>query len=713
MNKYDSLLCLKSPKLLTNIIAYTSKNEYDLSIVPIVEKDETYSIKSEKTHKVYYEEADFIAGKKNKNKTKKKVKQTFHVEKSISQIGADLDFSDINKKVLVRSSKNFKVKASNKEKNQAIKSNLSIKEANSKDIYLDSLFTVDELAIKLSVPPADIIKWLFLQGISVTINQLLDISISTLVAKHYSFNILKKSDLKTNIQEVNLKKQKGDLRAPIITLLGHVDHGKTSLLQAIRQDNSLIREAGNITQSIGSYEVTLRKTEYIDKLIFLDTPGHEAFISMRERGANITDIAVLVVAADDGLKPQTIEAINHIRNKNLPFIVAINKIDKPEANIEKVEKELREFNIKNDTASQNTTIIKVSSLKKQNIDKLLESLIYISQKYQWRSDTTQVAEGTILEAYLDKQKGPVVQVLIKNGTLSIGDIIVAGNLYGKVKAIENNLKENVPDIESAALAHVLCFTEVPIVGLSFKVVKNEKQAKKLAAEYTNNNTHKGLLNSRISLDDIEKQGGKTIVKQINLIIKTSTRGAIDAIIYTLSEVPQEKIQINLLLADCGEVSFKDIDLATTSNSVVLAFGLNISTTIAQYAESKNILFAKFQVIYDLVEYVKEYMLQFIEVEYSKNVLGYGQVKDLFIVNKSVVAGCLVQSGKLKKDAFFKLTRTEKKIYEGVINSLKRMKDDVSEVNEGHECGVLSKDYSLWRVGDYLECYELEPLEKTL
>ena len=710
MNKYESILYLRSPKLLSDVVSYVSDNKSKLDFndfrLP-------HFNKNEKANKVNYKGLDFTEDKKSKNKYKKKVRNKVHIDKNISQIKDELDFNEMNTDSLIRNSKNLKMKKNHKYKTISNTNKLIVDDMSSKDIYLDDLLTVEELSVKLRVSSLDIIKWLFLQGISITINQSLDLSISTLVAKHYSFNVLKEKIEVLDSKENKKKKQIGRSRAPVITLLGHVDHGKTTLLRTIRKDQTLIKEAGNITQSVGAYEVFIDNSGSVNKLIFLDTPGHEAFIDMRKIAADITDIVILVVAADDGLKPQTIEAIHHIQSRNLPFIVAINKVDKSDADISRVKKQLSEFNIFTVDSQGNKVIIEISSLNGYNFDVLLSSLITLSEINELKSDPSCKAEGEILEAYLNRQKGTVAQILVRNGSLYLGDIVVAGNFYGKVKAIHNSLNQSVKSIESTSLAYVLCFTEVPTVGLSFVVVDDEKKAKFLVSSYIDVDKKTSVLNNRVSLDDQQPEGSKPIIKQINLIIKTSNRGSVDAIVHTLAKVPQEKVQINLLMVACGDVSLKDIELAITSNSVILTFGLNISLSLLRYAEEKGIFIAKFCVIYDLIDYVKQHMLKLIDVDYEKKILGYAQVKNLFFVSKRVVAGCFVQSGILKRNAYFEVRRGSHDIYVGSIDSLKRIKEDVDEVNSGNECGVLCNKYNLWKVEDSIECYELKALGKTL
>lgn len=711
MNKYESILRLTCPKLLSNTVNFSNMANGKAAIgVKDQPSQSAFVHQTIDNSSLHYKSVDALDGKKNKLRQKKKVKNRSSAEKDMSrtkhQILHSLD--SIN---FARSAKN--VKSKQDIKNDHLKSVEQLNEHEAvNEIHLSDLLTVNELAGKLNIPSADIIKWLFLQGISVTINQLLDVSISTLVAEHYSFSVLKKRVVSEMATSNIPASQNGRSRAPVVTLLGHVDHGKTTLLQAIRQDDCLIQEAGNITQSIGSYEIQVENKGPGSKLIFLDTPGHEAFTDMRKRGASITDLALLVVSADDGLKPQTIEAINYVKASNLPFLVAINKIDKPEANISKVKDQLLDFNIQDGGMGKNSNIVPVSALTGQNIDLLLSCITALSKAQNLKSDPSIGAEGIILEAHLDKRKGPVAQLLVRNGTLRVGDILLAGNLYGKVKAITSSLNQKMTSIESAALADVLCFTEVPSPGLFFKTVSSEKKAKTLAATYIKSNAFTAL-NARISLDDVTQKHPKTIIKQLNLIIKTSSQGSIDAITYALSRLPQEKVQVNLLLVASGEVSLKDVELAYASNSLIAVFSLNISSTILQAAEKRAVNIQAFSIIYDLIDSIKSYMLEFVDLDYEKQILGYAEVKDLFAINKWIVAGCFIKNGKLKKESCFQVKRSGQIIYTGLIDSLKRLKDDVDEVSEGNECGVMCRKYSMWEIGDLLECYNLKPLEKTL
>lgn len=709
MNKYEPILYLKSPKLIHDIIIDSRNNQIKVELTNVIKKS-VYDVKPEKKNKINNKNIDFIENKHNKNKHKKKIRNKIYIDKNLSDIKEELDINEIKSMSFIKNAKNTKNRRHDKDKVSINSNTLVENESHVNEIYLNDLLTVKELSVKLNISSTDIIKWLFLQGISVTINQLLDISISTLVAEHYSFNVIKDVTVSNPITKTKINNQSGQLRAPIVTLLGHVDHGKTTLLRSIKKDKFFREEAGDITQGIGAYEVFVNNSH---KLIFLDTPGHEAFISMRERGADITDIVVLVVSADDGLKPQTIEAIEHIQNRSLPFVVAINKIDKPEANLERVRKQLMELNISDKDMNNNNIIIGLSALNNININLLLSALIDVSKSLNLKSDPLGSAEGTILEAYLNKRRGPVAQLLVQNGTLNLGEILVAGKFYGKIKAMHNSMNQKVSYIKSTSLVNILCFTEVPAAGLAFRVVENEKSARLLAANYKEFKNQVGLLNNRISLDDLKEDGSKNIVKKVNLIIKTNTQGSIDAIMHTLTKLPQEKVQLNLLFVSCGEVSLNDIDLAYTSNSIILVFNLSISSNIFNYACQKDIFIKNFNVIYDLTDYIKQHMLKFVDLNYEKNILGYAEVKNLFMVNKKVIAGCFVKEGKLRKNSYFHIKRLNKNIYKGSIDSLKRVKEDVDEVYFNNDCGVMCKDYSLWEIKDILECYELKALEKTL
>nr|QXU75139.1 translation initiation factor 2 [Gracilaria vermiculophylla]WDZ67883.1 translation initiation factor 2 [Gracilaria vermiculophylla] len=581
-----------------------------------------------------------------------------------------------------------------------------------KYVLIDSPLSIEELSSKLQIPPAEIIMGLFLQGISVTINQIIDISIATQVAEKYNCIVLnqnheQESEQSDKLQEISSAANIN--RAPIVTILGHVDHGKTTLLDAIRNTNFAGNEIGGITQAISVYEVNWLHNLSNKKLIFIDTPGHQAFSTIRLRCAQITDIVILIVAADDDLKPQTIEVIDYILSKKIPCVVAINKIDKVDINLTRLKSQLADYNITSKDWGGKIEFVEISALKKINIDKLLTSICCLADSINLKADPTQLAQGIILEAYVDKTKGIVANMVVLNGTLHIGDVIVSGNSYGRVKKIINSLGNELVEAEPSSNLKVLGFYSMPTVGTYFHVVNNEKEAKKSVARIRSSSITKNTKN-------LLKSNSKfynTNTKNLNLIVKADTQGTIDAIINSLMQIPQKKIQLNILTASLGVVSNTDLDLAYSTQGVIIAFNIDISTNILNAAEKLDIPLYKFVLIYDLIDHITNYMLNLIDTEYEKYLIGQAEVQTTFSVNKGTVAGCIVKSGKLKKSAFMHVYRNNHLIYEGVINSLKRMKNDTDEVNVGNECGVLCEAYHLWQPKDSIKAYELHEKPKTL
>nr|YP_010198206.1 translation initiation factor 2 [Gracilaria ornata]UAD86622.1 translation initiation factor 2 [Gracilaria ornata] len=611
------------------------------------------------------------------------------------------------------------IKSNKQKKKEKLKQKLNVHvdiHDDNKSVVIDSPLTIEELSIKLQIPPAEIITGLFLQGISVTVNQVVDISTGIQVAQKYNFTVVnQKHQLELSqldkLQEVD--SSIGINRAPIITILGHVDHGKTSLLDAIRNTNFVSNEVGGITQSVSAYEVNYSYDSLNKKLIFIDTPGHEAFSSMRLRCTQMTDMVILIVAADDGLKPQTIEAIDYIVSKNLPYIVAINKIDKMDINLSRVREQLANYNILSTDWGGEIKFIEISALKKINIDALLTAVSNLAESINLKTDPKQLAQGIILEAYLDRTKGTVVNTIILNGTLKVGDIVVSDNSYGRVKKIVNNLGHELLIAEPSSILQVLGFYSVPQPGKYFHVVQSEKEAKKLITQSSLSNVKentKNLLNSHLQLYN---NHNKVNIKNLNLIIKADTQGTIDAIINSFIQIPQSKIKLNILTSSLGVVSSTDLDLAFNTEALIIAFNINITTNVLNAAEKLNVHLCKSVLIYDLIDYVKNYMLDLIDPEYDKLLIGQAKVQTTFFINKGTVAGCIVKSGKLKKNALINVYREDKLIYEGVISSLKRMKDDVNEVIIGNECGIMCTDYNLWQPQDLIEVYELYEKPKVL
>nr|AOM64512.1 translation initiation factor 2 [Riquetophycus sp.] len=622
-----------------------------------------------------------------------------------------------------RQPKRQKIRKNNNDNNilsnqELFHENTNDKELINKVIALSSPLTIQELSGKIHVSEASIITWLFLQGISVTINQMVDVSIATKVAKNYGFNIVDSTDhlnLKSHQPDkvlLDTKVNKGIRRSPIITIFGHVDHGKTTLLDYIRKTNLVDREPGGITQSITGYEVDYNYMGSIEKLIFIDTPGHEAFTCMRSRGAEITDMAVLLVAADDGLKPQSIEAINHIISRKIPYIVAINKIDKSDIKINKIKEQLAQYCIQDRHWGGESIILNISALTGMNVDSLLSNICQLSSSLNLQANMDESAEGIIVESYLDKTIGSIAIVVIKNGTLKLGDIIVSGSTYGRVKSIINSSGIKIESIGASAIVQICGFSSVPQTGLKFYVVDDERQAKNLCSNNNINDNYQrsNILNTRVTL---ENYSNDIIVKKVNLIVKADTQGSMEAILNAFSQIPQSKVQINIISCSLGSVFDADLDLALTSNSIIIGFNINILSTISSHANKLKIILEKFNVIYDLLDFVNNYMLSLVEPEYDRISLGKASVETVFNMNKGSVAGCFVNIGCLKKGSYIVVYRNDKVVYEGLLDSLRHLKDDVNQVLAGNECGVMSKDYDSWQKADLIESFEMIQRKKVL
>nr|YP_009297931.1 translation initiation factor 2 [Plocamium cartilagineum]AOM67869.1 translation initiation factor 2 [Plocamium cartilagineum] len=726
MEKSNGMLALASPKLIYNINEITNSSKeivVDLN-ANIVKFNKTsvetnFSTQFDKKNKNSAKQDDNLEYRKNKSKIKKKNRNKINIQNEEVFVRSNYD-RILNEDSLIRSPKSSKSKR--KIKNEAIEKNqLNIDNSQEtslikKDIFIDNPLTIKELAAKLIIPEAEIITWLFLQGISLTINQIVDMSIIISVASHYNFNIIEKrtiENLSIAQSSITVNSPTNVKRSPIITILGHVDHGKTSLLDAIRNTNLVNHEQGGITQTIRGYEVEYLYKSSIEKLIFLDTPGHEAFTSMRSFSTNITDIILLVVAADDGLKPQTIEAIEYIQQKNLFFIVIINKIDKKDINILRIKEDLAKYDIIDKNWGGDTLILEVSALKRKNIDLLLSSICMLSESKALQADPCTLAKGTILEAHLDKTRGPIANIIMQNGTLSIGDIIVAGKISGKVKVIIDHFGLKQKQALPSSLIEVWGFSSVPESGVSFQVLENEKDIKQYFNKKENIysiSNRVNQLNTRVTLDSYNNVKS---VKQLNLILKTDNQGSIEAILYAFSKIPQEKVQINILSISSGLVNDTDIELALTSKSIIISFNISITSNSMHAIQKSKLIYRNFNVIYDLLDYIKDYMLNLVDPEYKKVLIGSAIVQTIFLMNKGTVAGCLVNSGKLKRGSSISVYRDTELVYDGYIDSLKRLKEDVDEVIINHECGLMCLNYNLWQKQDRIEAYELNESEKFL
>nr|BDA99303.1 translation initiation factor 2 [Cryptomonas sp. NIES-3952] len=574
--------------------------------------------------------------------------------------------------------------------------------------------TVQELAEIFVISTTDIIKSLFLKGISVTVNQIIDLNTSQKLGTEFGIQVLLSSEQPTGDKKrIDLvANQSGAVspRPPVITIMGHVDHGKTTLLDKIRKTQIAKREAGGITQKIGAYEVDVLHKNENKKLVFLDTPGHAAFSGMRSRGVSITDIAVLVVAADDGVKPQTLEAIQHIQSSNVPIIVAINKIDKQDANVESIKEELAKHNLISEDWGGDTLMVPISAMQGTNIDTLLEMILLLAEMMELKADPNALAEGTIIESNLDRTRGAVASVLVQNGTLSVGDIICLGGSVAKIRGMLNSVGDTIRKAEPSSPVFLWGLTRVPAVGDSFTAFKHEKDAKIFAQSEEKFSRSNVVLPSQLS-DNYNVSDSETKVK-INLIIKTDTQGSAEAISSTLNRINDSKVQIRVLYACAGEITETDVEFASASSATLFAFNTTSASGAVKAAKNMGINIAYFDVIYDLFDSVQSMIESLVGPQFEEKFIGSAIIKTVFPLAKSFVAGSSVIEGKISKSAFVHIIRDTDIIHKGFIDSIKRLKESVAEVLEGSECGIFLKDFDSWKEGDILKAFELIPKKRN-
>ncbi len=588
-------------------------------------------------------------------------------------------------------------------------------------IVPDDNLTVQELADKLSLESSEIIKSLFFKGITATVTQSLDLATIETVAEEFGVPVLQ-DDIQEAAEKTVDMIESEDIdnlirRPPVITVMGHVDHGKTSLLDSIRESRVASGEAGGITQHIGAYQVEFEHESQKKKLTFLDTPGHEAFTAMRARGTKVTDVAVLVVAADDGCRPQTLEAISHARAAKVPIVVAINKIDKEGASPDKVKQELSEKDLIAEDWGGDTVMVPVSAIKKQNIDKLLEMILLVSEVEDLQANPDRFAKGTVIEAHLDKAKGPVATLLVQNGTLKSGDVLAAGSVLGKIRAMVdehgNRIKEAGPSFPVEALG----FSEVPTAGDEFEVYPDEKTARAIVGERATDaratKLAQQMASRRVSLSSLSTQANDGELKELNLILKADVQGSVEAILGSLEQLPKNEVQVRVLLSAPGEITETDIDLAAASGSVIIGFNTSLASGAKRAADANDVDIREYEVIYKLLEDIQLAMEGLLEPDLVEESLGKAEVRATFAVGKGAIAGCYIQTGKLQRNCSLRVIRSEKVIFEGNLDSLKRAKDDVKEVNTGFECGVGCDKFSSWIEGDVIEAFKFVTKKRTL
>jgi len=581
-----------------------------------------------------------------------------------------------------------------------------------KVIKIDETITVSELASKMEVKVSELIKKLMTQGILVTINQRLGIDTATLVAGEFGFGI----EVVPLYGEELLEEEKEDKsllqpRPPIVTIMGHVDHGKTSLLDAIRESKIIAKESGGITQHIGAYHVSVDKGD----IVFLDTPGHEAFTAMRARGAQVTDIIVLVVAADEGAKPQTVEAIDHARAAGVPILVAVNKIDLPNANVEKVKQELSQYDLVSEDWGGKTIFVEVSAKEKIGLDNLLEMILLEAEMSELKANPNKKARGTIIEARLDKQRGLVATVLVQSGTLEVSDPFISGFSAGKVRAMFNDRGKKVKRIGPSMPAEVLGFSSLPQAGDKFYTLDSEKTARGISEIRQKTRREEILSRSRrITLEDLHEQIASGKLKELKIIIKADVQGSVEALCDSLQKLSTQEIALNIVHRGVGGINESDVMLSAASNAIIIGFNVRPGPSAEELAEKEGVDIHIYRVIYEVVEETKKAMEGLLEPEFKEIPLGRAEVKRIFRIPKvGTVAGCSVAKGKISRQSNVRLLRDNVIIYEGKLSSLRRFKDDVREVDAGFECGIGLENFNDVKENDILEAFTLEKIARKL
>lgn len=572
---------------------------------------------------------------------------------------------------------------------------------------------VKELAVKLQIKPNEIIRKLMQKGIMVNINQALEEETAKNTAKEFGVELEKMP----TIEETLLKSFEAPVslklipRPPVVTLMGHVDHGKTSLLDAIRETDITSKEAGGITQHIGAYEVVLANK---GKVTFLDTPGHEAFTAMRARGANITDVVVLVVAADDGVMPQTIEAIDHAKAANVPIVVALNKIDKPDANPDRVKKQLMELGLLTEEWGGKTVTVGVSAKTKEGIDRLLEMLLLEAELLELKANNIGPASGTVIEGRLESKSGPVITVLIQQGILKVGDTIIAGKYYGNIRAMIDDRGRRIKEALPSTPVELLGFSGVCDAGDKFFVIENEKKAKDIILERQNQMKKASAVPSRLTLQELHDKIQKGEVKELNLIIKSDVQGSLGALRESLEKLEGKRVGLKIIHGGIGDINESDIMLAAASNAIVIGFHVDITAQAKLKASLEGIDVHIYKIIYEVTEAVRLSMEGLLKPVIEELPLGRADVKQVFKLSKAgTIAGCIVTDGKITRSALMRVHRDKQVVYEGKASSLKRFKDDVKEVSKGMECGIGLSGFEDIKMGDIIEAFETKEVAGKL
>lgn len=607
-----------------------------------------------------------------------------------------------------KNNKNKKNNKNNKPQNEAAET----KEMPSKITYQEGI-TVGELAEKLNVESAGIIKKLFLLGIMANINQSLDEETLELIADDYGVEIEKEVVVDEEDLSIYFDDETDDSdaieRPAVVTIMGHVDHGKTTLLDSIRNTKVTEGEAGGITQHIGAYQIENSGK----KITFLDTPGHAAFTTMRARGAQVTDITILVVAADDGVMPQTIEAINHAKEAEVPTIVAVNKIDKPTANPDRVMQELTEYGLIPEDWGGDTIFVPLSALSGDGIDDLLEMIGLVAEVQELKANPNKQAVGTVIEAELDKSRGPAASLLVQNGTLNVGDAIVVGNTYGRIRAMVNDLGKRIKSAGPSTPVEITGINDVPLAGDRFVVFGDEKQARRIGeARHEASVIQQRQESKNVSLDNLFEQMKQGKMKDLNVIIKGDVQGSVEALAASLMKIDVEGVNVRIIHTAVGAINESDVTLANASNGIIIGFNVRPDAGAKRAAEAENVDMRLHRVIYNVIEEIESAMKGLLDPEFEEQVIGQAEVRQTFKVSKvGTIAGSYVTEGKITRNAGVRVIRDGIVLFEGELDTLKRFKDDAKEVAQGYECGITIEKYNDLKEGDIIEAFEMVEIQR--
>lgn len=602
-------------------------------------------------------------------------------------------------------------KEGKKEKEVMQSENLENQDDDIKIIQIEKSITVKELAEKLGTTSSDLVMRLMKRGIMANLNQEIDFDTASSICEE--FDILTEEAPEIDILEETFKEEEEDEknleeRPPVVVVMGHVDHGKTSLLDSIRKSRVTEKEAGGITQHIGAYTVSIDNKP----ITFLDTPGHEAFTAMRMRGASITDIAILVVAADDGVMPQTIEAINHAKAAGVEIIVAINKIDKESANPDRVKQELTEYGLLAEDWGGDTICVPVSAISKEGIDNLLEMIILVAEMKELKANHKKKARGTVIEAKLDKGRGSVATILVQSGTLKIGDPIVAGSSYGKIRAMMNDKGQKVKSAGPSVPVEILGLSEVPLAGDSFYVAKSDKQARQVAEAVIAKDRVDMIKSTpqKVSLDDLFTQIQSGNMKELNIVIKADVQGSVEAVRSSLEKLSNEEVRIRTIHGGVGAITESDVMLASASNAIIIGFNVRPENTAKSVAEDQKVDVRLYRVIYNAIEDITAAMKGMLDPVYEEKVTGHAEIRQIFKASGvGTIGGSYVTHGKIVRNSQVRIIRDGIVVYEGELAALRRFKDDVKEVNAGYECGLLFNKFNDIKEGDQVEAFIMEQI----